>query len=199
MFSHVTQVYGGPIPPTVDGSVRDALPSGGDGIPDNVIGNSIVQAAHSPIFEDRGILEFDISSLSGPVPTIMLQLNRFGANGPFPFTVDVFTYAGDGLMTLADFNAGTLFTSFDYSGEPVVILDVTLPIANLVASSESFAGFNLQFAVPSAIQTNGPFVAFNSLEFPPAAALIIPEPSTLTLTTLVLLTLLAHSHRRRRA
>jgi hypothetical protein len=158
--------------PVVDGIVRDGLDQPKDGVPDAVLEGSIVQSLNVPQFEDRGIIEFDISSLSQPVTRVDLILNIFGSNGPFPFTIDVFTYTGNGVLSLEDFNMGSFFTSFRYSGESSISLDVTPFIESLVASGQNFAGFNFRFAIPSSISLNGPFVAFNSLEFPPAARLV---------------------------
>src|SRR5262249_18094525 len=62
-----------------------------------------------------------------------------------------------------------------YSGEQTVTLDVTSFISSAVAAGDAFAGFNFQFAVPSSITLNGPYVAFRSLEFPPAASLRVNE------------------------
>lgn len=163
----------GSIAPTVDGSVLDGLFGPKDGIPDRVGDGSVVQILDVPRFEDRGIIEFDISTVSGSITRVELVLSVFGTMGPFPFTVDVFTYTGDGSLSLNDFSAGSFFTSFQYSGEATVTLDVTPFIRALAASGGGFAGFNFQFAVPSAIQSNGPFVAFSSLEFPPSASLDI--------------------------
>jgi hypothetical protein len=173
------------ITPKIDGTIQDGLDSPKDGIPDAVLEGSIVQVldVERPIqpFEDRGIIEFDISNLSQPLPKVELILTVFGSMGPFPFTINVFTYVGDGALSLADFNAGSFFTSFEYSGEPTVILDVIPFIERLVTSGETFAGFNFRFAVPSTIPANGPFVAFNSLEFPPAARLQHADLCTLNL------------------
>ena len=69
----------------------------------------------------------------------------------------------------------------------VVSLDVTPFIQTLYASVDDFAGFNFQFAVPTNIEMNGPFVGFNSLEFPPAAKLnltIIPAPGAVMLASM---------------
>ena len=103
----------------------------------------------------------------------------FASNGPFPFTVDVFGYTGDGVLTLSDWFQGSLLTSFSYSGEQTVTLDVTSFINSRVAAGDAFVGFNFQFAVPSNINLNGPTIAIGSLEFPPAASLRINESSPL--------------------
>jgi hypothetical protein len=165
-----------PISPAVDGWVRDGLNFPKDGVPDTVSPNSIVQVldVDRPMnpFEDRGIIEFDISSVT-VVTAATLHLTEHGSTGPFPFTVDAFVYSGDGVLALTDFNAGTLFTSFAYSGESSVSLDVTSVVDDLVTSGAGFAGFNLQFAIPTTIPLNGPFVSFHSLELGPAASLEI--------------------------
>lgn len=173
------------ITPTVDGTVRDGLTSPKDGIPDAAIESSVVQALDvsrptSP-FEDRGIIEFDVSGVANQPVNLILPV--FGSMGPFPFTVDVFSYTGDGLLTLSDFNQGTLFTSFSFSGESNVVVDVTSAIADVLLAGGTFAGFNLQFAVPTNIELNGPFVAFNSLEIGdrPAQLDVVPLPAAIWL------------------
>jgi hypothetical protein len=111
--------------------------------------------------------------------------------GPYPFTIDVFTYSGDGVLSLGDFNAGSLFTSFAYSGESVVTLDVSSFIGSLYTSGDDYAGFNFQFAVPTTIPLNGPYVSFGSLEHGTAAKLMItptvepiPAPGAIVLTSI---------------
>lgn len=163
--------------PTVDATIRDGYDFPKDGVPDNIISGVIIQVLDVPLFEDRSIIEFYLPSLSQPITNAQLTLNVFGSMGPYPFTVDVFTYAGDGLLLLSDFDAGSLFTSFAYSGEPVVNLDVTSFIDSLYTSGDNYAGFNLQFAIPSTITLNGPYVAFGSLEFPPTSTLTITSTS----------------------
>jgi hypothetical protein len=105
------------IAPTVDGVVRDGLDSPKDGVPDDILEGSIVQALDGPQFEDRGVIEFDISNISQSIHRVSLVLTIYAANGPFPFTIDVFTYAGDGSLSLNDFNLGSLYTSFQYFGK----------------------------------------------------------------------------------
>jgi hypothetical protein len=173
--------------PVVDGHIVDGLDYPKDGIPDKIATNLVqvldVEKPTKP-FECRGIIEFSIPGIPAPVAEAKLKLNVFDSHGPYPFIIDVFTYTGNGVLSLDDFNAGTLFTSFEYSAESSVTLDVTAFISNLYTSGDDFAGFNFQFAVPSTITLNGPFVAFNSLNYPPASNLTItpvPEPATLFL------------------
>jgi hypothetical protein len=59
-----------------------------------------------------------------------------------------------------------------------VTLDVTAALRALSRSGAKFAGFNFQFAVPSAIPMNGPFIAFTSIEYGPAAVLQLIGPHT---------------------
>jgi hypothetical protein len=92
--------------------------------------------------------------------------------------VDVFAYPGDGVLSRNDWDRGTLLTSFEYAGEATVTLDVTAPLQALVPSGATFAGFNFRFSVPSPIDQNGPFVAFNSTEYGPAAVLKVTTQET---------------------
>lgn len=181
-IANIVQVSNVSIDPVVDGTIRDGFTFPKDGIPDTILERSVVQVLNversvQP-FEDRGIIEFDISDLLPPSPNTRMDLvlDVFSSMGPFPFRVDIFTYEGDGFLSLADFNAGIFFKSFEYSGESVVKVDVAPVIAKLRSSGKAFAGFNLQ-TVPSTIPINGPFVAFGSLEVPPAAQLTSPPPT----------------------
>ena len=167
------------IQPVVDGSVRDGVPfSAKDGIPDAILEHSIVQVLDGTNFEDRGIIEFSLSGLSQPILDAELVLPVFASPGCLPFTIDVFTYAGDGALTISDWAQGSLLTSFLYSGEQVT-LDVTSFISSAVAAGDAFAGFNLQIGVPCIDLNLPPSVAFGSLEFPPAASLRVTEGAPL--------------------
>jgi hypothetical protein len=161
--------------PVVDGTVRDGLQSPKDGVADAVLDGSVVQVLDveraSQPFEDRGIVEFDVSGFAGSKAKIDLVLTTFDSMGPFPFTVDVLVYAADGSLTPSDFSAGIPVASFEYSGEAHVTIDVTDAIQGRIASGNEIAGFNLRMAAPTTIESNGPFVAFGSLDYPPAAVL----------------------------
>jgi hypothetical protein len=150
------------LPAKVDGIVRDGT---------TTLDGSVVQALHTPLLEDRGIIEFDISKLSGRIKGAKLNLKVFASTGPYPFAVNVYAYPGDGLLSTSDWDRGTLLTTFSYAGQTSVTLEVTAALRALVASGATFAGFNFRFAVPSPISLNGPFVAFNSNEYGPPAIL----------------------------
>ena len=162
------------VAPTVDGIVRD-FPA--DGTPDVTIGDVTVEVLASvggqgaPPMAERGILEFGLAGVTQPVVGASLVLPVWASLGPFPFQVDVYGYAGDGLLTLTDWSRGTLITSFQYSGEQTVTIDVTQFLSTAIANGYAFAGFNLRFSVPSPIPVNGPFIALRSLELPPSATL----------------------------
>lgn len=150
--------------PRVDGIVRDGL---------MVLDNSIVQALHVPGFEDRGVMEFDLRSITGPVLRATLVLPVYASTGPYPFRIDVRGYRGNGRLDVEDWSRGSLTTSFQYAGVLVVRLDVTAKVQGMRSTGANYAGFVFRFAVPSDIPVNGPFVAFRSLEYPPAAQLKI--------------------------
>jgi hypothetical protein len=87
-----------PLTPTVDGSVRNAL---------TVLEFSTVQALNVPTMEDRGIIEFDMRSITGPVLKATLVLREFASTGPYPFRIDVYGYRGNGRLEVEDWARGT--------------------------------------------------------------------------------------------
>jgi hypothetical protein len=129
--------------------------------------------------EDRGVIEFRLTGLPQFIFNATLVLPVYASNGPFPFTVDVLSDTGDGVLNRSDWAKGSRFASFSYSGEQVVTLDVTSIIASALAAGDPFVEFNFRVPVPSDIELNGPFVAFGALALPPAAFLMINEPSRL--------------------
>ena len=157
--------------PVADASLRDG--DAKDGVPDLVISGSVIQALDGPGMEDRAVIEFDISSLAGPVSSAALTSKVFNALGPFPFTLDLYGYttSANGLVELNDWSTGSLIASINYAGENEVDIDVTAFVNSAIGAGEGNVGFRFEFAVPSAIELNGPYVAFNSLEIGPAASL----------------------------
>jgi hypothetical protein len=170
------------ITPVIDGAIESPRDGTPDYIWENWVVETLLASSSSRSFERRGIIEFDISGLPHNSEHLILSLPVFRSFGPYPFKVDAYTYAGDGVLALTDFSAGIYFKSFDYSGEPMVAIDVTLQVSELQASGSKFAGFNFRLADPSSIPPNGPYLAFNSLEFGPAATLstnTVPEPGSI--------------------
>lgn len=160
------------IAPSVEGTIEEYLLGNNDGLPDQLIPGT-VQVHYGPYFQHRGILEFDISSLSQPVSRADLELPVYESTGPYPLTINVMVYVGDGSLRLSDYLGGTPVSSFSYAGGPHQTLDVTAAVNSLVEAGASFAGFVFRIDVPSPIELNGPFVAFRSVAFPPATSLVI--------------------------
>jgi len=158
--------------PSIDGIVRDGPGTLKNGVPDSVLEGSVVQLLDVPNLEDRGIIEFSLDGIAS-VSSAQLTLPVFSSMDPFPFDVEVFSYPADGALTLSDWDGGSSISIFAYNGEPSVTLDVTAAVAAQLASPA--VGFRFEFKMPSTINLNGPFVAFNSLEFPPVAELTITE------------------------
>lgn len=156
-----------------DGSVRDGLAASKDDAPDDVIENSVAQILDVPTFEDRGIIEFSLAGLALPISRAKLSLPVFASMGPFPFDIDVFAYSADGQLTLSDWAGGTFLRSFRYRNKRVVKLDVTSAVEAALAAGQQFIGFRFEFAEPSPIAQNGPFLAFHTVELPPPATLRI--------------------------
>lgn len=159
-----------------DGSVRDGLAPAKNGVPDNVLDGATVQAIDVPNFEDRGIVEFALPPAL-TVTAARIDLVVSGSMGPFPFPIEVFGYgastSADGTLATTDWASGTSLGTLMYAGEPTVSFDVT--VALVTHAGSPFVGFRFEFQTPSAINLNGPFVAFNSIEFPPAAVLAITK------------------------
>ena len=162
--------------PVADGLVRDTVSGIKDGVPDLAIDDSVIQALDLPNFEDRGIAEFNISALPGTINSARFEFTAHGANGPFPFEVDLFGYSttANGLVELNDWASGSLLNTFAYSGDQATVsLDVATFLQGRVASGDIHVGFRLEFANPSNIIQDGPFLSIKSIEFPPAPTLTV--------------------------
>lgn len=191
-----------PIAPTRDTIIRDGIAgyfpgdpaAPKDGIPDFDADGTILQVlnvANNVVFgkpyEDRTILEFDVSGFSLAASAVVLRLNVYSANGPFPLKVDVYGYVGDGATSLGDWSAGTPRASFSYTGGATIDVDVTSFVRDeVVAGGHTFAGFNLRAGDPAYDGSEPfPYLVLRSLENGPAATLeafaAVPEPAGLAL------------------
>ena len=163
-----------------DGSARDGLYEIKDGIPDYFSDGSGIQVlnvdrAVQP-FEDRGIFEFDLSSMPDTFVTAILELSVANGLGPYPFTLVLANYVGDGVASINDFSAGVDVASVEYNGEATIAISVTSSMELHMDAGDSYAGFVLRFDPATTIEINGPFVYLGSLESPPAATLKIARP-----------------------
>ena len=134
--------------PSASGYIRDANL---DGSGDQIFPTGLIQIFKTPDYEERGIFEFDLTGIPGPVGHARLSLYVQQAGGAFvPLPLGVFAYAGDGALTLADFAAGTQVASIDLPNIPLpppatlVTIDVTAGINSLIAAHAHFAGLNLR-------------------------------------------------------
>ena len=158
-----TSTVGVTLRPRADGSIRDAT---------TVIDGSVVQAANVANFEDRGVIEFDLHGITGSLVRATLILRVYGSNGPYPFRLDVFGYPGNGRLDVADWSRGTRVMHLPFAGDSLLRLDVTASVRSLLSAGAGFAGFSFR-AEHSDATLNGPFVAFRSMEYPPAGRLRI--------------------------
>lgn len=162
------------VSPAVDGFIRNG----------SSLFQNLIQVLDVPGMSDRGIIEFPLNSACTPVTRATLRLNVVGSGGPYPFNINVYSYAGDGSLTTADYSDGSLSTNFTFNGtETSIDIDVTSSVLSLINSNSDYAGFNLRFEPASGIVLNGPFVAFNTRQNPPEGILIL-ECSTTSIPTL---------------
>ena len=137
------------------GTYRDqAGPSGTIGTGDGFFSElSVFQAGNFPNagpvgVEDRGFVEFDISSapmISSAILTFTLARN----DGSLDNTYQVYGYSGDGVVNLSsgDFNAGSLVGGFVVGSQArgtTFSVDVTSIVMSLISNNDTHAGFGLR-------------------------------------------------------
>jgi hypothetical protein len=127
--------------------------------------------------EDRTVLEFALGGLSGPVTSATLDLDLRNLDPGLPGIIDVYTFAGSGVVTANLFSAGPLFTSFPNSASGLEHVDVTAAFLAAQAAGEAFLGFQLSTATDSRYLLGPPFTGSG----PTLTAEIVPEPGTLAL------------------
>jgi hypothetical protein len=186
--------------PTVDGTIFDF--DNNDTV-DFINTTEGVQVLNSLSLETRGIVEYDISSVTTPVSNAFLRFYLADALGPFPIGIDVYSYMGDLAVTEPDYFAGNLVTSFDHNNEAVIDVDLTVPVQDALANAYTVLGINLRkpqtdipiiniLSLSQALSTNllnaPAYVSFASLEQNSPIELhvtnssaVIPEPLTIYL------------------
>lgn len=169
-----------PLSAVVDGTARDGAEALKDGNADWLIptGSLQLQNINVPVspfvpLEDRPIIEFDLSTVTAPVGGAILTMPVAVQRGPYPFSVQVYGYSGDGVLGLGDFRAGTLLTTVEYPGSGSLTVDVTTFIEQLRIDRAGFAGFELRIGANATAPGGGPYLALNSRSVPPAAQLAV--------------------------
>jgi hypothetical protein len=129
--------------------------------------------------EDRAVIEFDIRGLAGSVPltTLNLDLLNLDPGGPVG-RIDLFTFAGTGMVTPDLFSVGAFFTSFDNNQSAFELVDVTAAVQAAVNAGEPFLGFRLSTTTSDRFFLGPPFT-----QIQPTLAVGAPvaEPSTVLL------------------
>lgn len=145
--------------------------------------------------EDRTVIQFDLTALGGSLPgpaALDLPLRNLDPGGPVG-VIDLYTFAGTRTVTPAQFNAGTLFSSFSNNASGVEHVDVTAAVQQAVDAGQQFVGFRLSTATADRYLLGPPFT-------PAGPTLtVVPEPTTLALAAVVTCGGLLYGWRRRRA
>ena len=130
---------------SVRGSVLDET---ADGIFDQVSGGFNARAQQTNFLDifrvRRGIIEFDISSITSPVDNAQFSFYITGLSGPNT-AFNIFGYEGNGTLELSDAELGTTLVgtiATDLTGRFDV--DVTDFINSSLLSGFQFSGFNLR-------------------------------------------------------
>lgn len=165
------------ISPSVDATIFDGAQGILDGIGDYINAGGNPQAVKMSTMESRAILEYDLSPITQPITSAFLTLPVQFTLGPYPFTLQLYSYDANGTLTFSDYGAGSPYASKKYSGDSFVTFDVT-PL--LKATSSEFLGFNVRKQEQSPADSIPAYAAFGSLEHSPATFLSINETPVVT-------------------
>lgn len=96
--------------------------------------------------EDRTVAHFDISGFSGPVVSAILNLSMQNQDSDLPSVLDIYSFAGDGTVSIDEFDSGTFHASLTGLVGSVVnpVLDITALFNLAIANGDSYLSFNLR-------------------------------------------------------
>lgn len=164
---------------TVAGKVREI-----HGVFDSLNADTVTVTKLTAIV-DHGIIEFDIGVIPGPVSSATLNLFKDDTAGLGVGSIfaDIYAYAGDGVLSASDFDAGALVLSgVPVSAAATIAVDVT-DVINAVIGSP-YAGINIRsrdelfsglFRVDGLGEAAPPTLDFvTAIPLPPALALLAP-------------------------
>ena len=119
----------------VHGVVRDFAPQDGLG---DANGTNINVLNFVGSAQDRGVIEFDISSLTTPVTSAVLKLTQTSSNLIASRTFGVWGYTGNGTLENADYSpsGASVLGTFQHEVEPTENFDVTSFINLQIALNE---------------------------------------------------------------
>ena len=185
-----TNVFAGTISPFEMRGLRDFSGSGSSAF---VLNFSAVKSGT----EDRTIAHFDVTSVSGNVTgsTLTIGIKNIDPGAPAG-TLDVYVFAGDGIVSPDEWNTGILFQSFsDIAGGAS---DLTTNISSLLLSSisneEPYLSFGFRTTTTDRYWLNSTVDGITtSISGEDATYIyipqIVPEPGTLGLLFLGLVSL----------
>jgi len=100
--------------------------------------------------EDRTIAHFDISTLSGATLSAVLEIPINNIDPGLPAgTFDVYSFTGDGIVSIDEWNAGVLeqaFTGIE-GGNQTLSLDITTLLLNSISNNDTYLSFNFRGGV----------------------------------------------------
>jgi hypothetical protein len=102
-----------------------------------------------PPIIDQGIVEYSLASVTEPLSAVTLHLWKMGCGGIASCSsttqVELYGYAGDGVLSLSDWSAGTLITILNIpAGTGSLVTTDVLNFVNGLPAGSGFAGFNLR-------------------------------------------------------
>ncbi len=107
----------------------------------------LVFSAVNPVNEDRTIAHYDITGLSGVQPTTTLYIPVLNQDSGFAGgIIEVYSFAGDGVVSTDEWAVGTLFHTFsNIDGARLTLsVDITSLLQSAVDSGDNYLSFNFR-------------------------------------------------------